>query len=352
VVRRPRGFTLVEMMVASVVAIILLSGAVGLLIAGARLHRRHVEQGRMKQSAALLLDQLTSEVRQAGLGRPSWTRDDGANERFPPAIFMATTTQIGFIADLPRPDSNFNGMSTLADDQNPAELPLNGLAVLNELNGTCDVPLGLPPSCTTDGSSLLFPPNPGKGCNLDDNAVTCPWALGRYRGGEYVLVVNGLGKWVERTLQATPYGTGLLRKGLVYTAPVIPATFFVGSGRGYVTTMDRVFYQFDNVNKKVLRDQCWNGPFPSTNLGLLGTPCAKGATTGTGWEPLIGHATLSFQYYDASNIALITSPATTVAAVDLPRIRRVEIKLNLSQNLPSTALPLTYDTLVSVSFRQ
>jgi len=347
VVKAPRGFTLIEVMVASVISLVMLSGAIAMMIAGAQIHRRQVEQGQLKRSAAFVLDQLSRELRQAGLGRPSGPREDLLQERFPPAVIDATTTSVSFIADVPRPNSNFNGLSTLADDQ-VTNMPANGLAVLNELNGSCDVLIGAGP-CTTDAASLLFPPNPGNGCDANNAAVTCPWALNRYQPNEFILVVKANGHWVERQLNNPPFASNGLRKSLAYAGVAIPATFFDGVNNGYVSTPDRIYYRLQGTT--VERRQCWGTVGTPADLPTLRAACVPGPD-GLGWEPLITGSTLTFQYYDAANTPLIVAPAVQVANPDLPRIRRVQIQLHVERAPAPNAALMTYDTVVSVSLRQ
>lgn len=346
-VRRARagGFTLIELMVASVVALMVLSTAIALLLASARAHRRHVELGRLKRSAALVVDQLTSELRQAGLGVPSSVRAEPPGGLYPPPLFTAGETSIAFSADLPRPDSALNGLSELADDQSPGTLPAHGLAVVNELSGGCDVYVGALP-CTTDASSLLFPTEPGSGCDGSPDARTCPWALNRYRAREAILIVNSNGNWVQRELDSPPFGASNTRRALkLTTAPPPQFPFFAGANRGFVSTPDRVFYRVDGDS--VVRKQCWDAvPIPTTTDALT-VPCSR-LDDGTDWEPLATGATLSFIYYDANGIPLGPLP---LSEPQLRRVRRVEVQLHLERAVSGLPAPLAYDTAVAVSLQ-
>src|SRR5262245_31168772 len=108
-----RGFTLIELLVTSVVAIVMLTAALALFVQSISLQQKQRKRAEMKGSAALVMGQLTTELRQAGLGRPRGMRvgSTSADERFPSSIMVAEDHRIAFIADLPRPNSTFNGYS-------------------------------------------------------------------------------------------------------------------------------------------------------------------------------------------------------------------------------------------------
>ncbi len=353
----PRGgFTLIEILVTSVVAIIMLSAALALFVQGISLQQKQRKMAEMKRSAALVMGQLTTELRQAGLGRPRGPRVDtasGVGDRFPASILVAEDHRLAFIADLPRPNSTFSGYSQLAGDQTATTLPGgSGLALLNELNGGCDVVDGSS-LCTTDVSSTAFAyaasstttncaSNPG-------GARTCPWSLNRYQSSEYIIVADGMGRWVERQLDSSAVWGKNLTSGRVALrlGTSVPAQLVSGGpNQSFVSTPDRVFHRFNAGWWE--RKQCWGSV--GEPIGTLSTPCAASASEGTDWEQLARMGTplnVTFKYFKRDG-SLLTTP---VAATALKDISRVDIELQLERSM-STGAPLRHTAHGSISLRQ
>jgi prepilin-type N-terminal cleavage/methylation domain-containing protein len=332
--RSRRGLTLIELLVSSVVGLIMLSAALALLVQGVSLQQKQRKISEMKRSAALVLGQLGSELRQAGLGIPRGVRvgtGTGLGDRFPASIMLAEDHRIGFLADLSRPDSSFNGYSQLAGDQTPGTLPdERGLALLNEFNGGCDVVNGSA-NCKSDLASHLFDysvTTTDTNCaSRPDRARTCPWSLKRYRGSEYIIVADALGRWVERQVDGGIYGvhTGSKRVTLSLNVKVPPELVSGGPNQGYASTPDRVFYRINNG--WVERNQCWGSV--SAPIATLSQPCT-GTTNGTDWERLARGALTAqptFTYYTAGGAQL----PTPVAAASLRSIHRVDITLRFER---------------------
>ncbi|HEX8434653.1 PilW family protein [Archangium sp.] len=351
--RHPRrGFTLIEMLVTSGVAIIMLSAALALFIQGIAQQQRQRKLAEMKRSAALVMGQLTTELRQAGLGRPRGARV-GTGDRFPASILVAQPQQIIFIADLPRPNSTFNGFSQLAADQTPASFA--GLSLLNELNGGCDVTTATP-ACATDLSSHLFTyaaTSTATDCaGSSGTARTCPWALNRYQPSEYIIVADGMGRWVERqigTSSTPPHPPSALRpdgrRALSIDASVPAELVSGGANQSFVSTPDRVFHRI--IDGWWERKQCWGSV--GSPIGTLSDPCAAGAD-GTDWERLarlVTPASITFRYFKANGDPL-TAPVATTSLKD---IARVDIELQLER--PMTAGdPLRHTAHGSITLRQ
>jgi hypothetical protein len=244
---------------------------------------------------------------------------------------LAEDHQIGFLTDVSRPDSSFNGYSQLAGDQTPGTLPNGrGLALLNELNGGCDV-VDDSDNCKSDLASHLFDyPVTSDGTNCASSpgsARTCPWSLGRYRGDEYIIVADGLGRWVERRIDSGIYAahSGSNRVTLSLDVAVPPELVSSGPNQGYASTPDRVFYRVSAG--WVERNQCWGSV--GKPIGSLSTPCTNTAN-GTNWERLARGALTAqptFSYYTAGGVKL-TAP---VAAASLRSIHRVDITLRLER---------------------
>lgn len=348
-VKGPRGFTLIELLVGSAVALTVLAVAFAAFVHTTAMQRRQVELAEMKRGAALVLGQLGAELRQAGLGRPRHARAEGDAQLFPPTFLVARADQLAFLTDLPRRDSNFNGHSQLADDQTTG-LPTNGIALLNELNGGCDISEASP-HCSSSEESLLFAPGAGIGeCASNATSPTCPWGLNRYQGHEYLIVANAKGNWVERrlysSLQAVVSGG---RRSLVLEQP-LPVDFFSGPNRGFVSTPDRVYYGLDGGG--VRRNQCWGSIFssPGGNTFSMGCPDLV-ASNATGWETLatgVAPNGLRFSYWSANGTLL---PVPVTDEIDLRSIRRVDIELDLERLLPDGER-LLHSASLSITLRQ
>jgi prepilin-type N-terminal cleavage/methylation domain-containing protein len=322
-VRPQRGFTLIELMIGSAVMVVVLTGAAAVLLAATQQHRRGLEKANLERTCNQLIGQMEAELRQAGLGMPKGTLI-GAGTRFSAAILEANANDVVFFADLARPDSSLNGLSALSDEQTTTGP--DGVAVLNELNGNCDV-YTASAHCQTDTSSAIFS-TPGD-CGSNSGAITCPWALKKYRGSEWVMVANGAGDWAELQLVPGIFVSRASRKFLQLTASR-PASLFPANvpNRGFVATPDRVFYELNGGT--VRRKQCWSQlSTPIDPASIMARSCTA-PVDGTDWEVRARDvAALNFEYRDGAD-AVIAAP---VPLADLRRIRRVVINLSLQRTL-------------------
>ncbi|MFY0525915.1 hypothetical protein ACN28I_23120 [Archangium gephyra] len=331
----------------SAVALTVLAVAFAAFVHTTAMHRRQVELAEMKRGAALVLGQLGAELRQAGLGRPRHAHAEGGGALFPPTFLVAQETQLAFLTDLPRRDSNFNGHSQLADDQSTG-LPANGIALLNELNGGCDISSATG-HCSSTGESLLFPPDAGlDDCASSAASPTCPWGLNRYQGNEYLIVANAKGNWVERQLHSSLHAEVSGGRRTLVLADSLPADFLSGPNRGFVSTPDRVYYGLDAGG--VRRKQCWGSIFSPGSSSTFDLSCSDlFAPNATGWEVLTtGVAGLRFSYWSASGTLL---PVPVTDAADLRGIRRVDIELDLERELPDGET-LSHSASLSITLRQ
>jgi prepilin-type N-terminal cleavage/methylation domain-containing protein len=343
--RLRRGFTLVEVLVASAVGLVILTGMMGYLVQRSRRDRQEAQLARLKQDASLVLGQLGRELRQAGLGRPTRARREGDGELFPGPLIAADETSLAFVGDLPRPDASLNGLSSYAANQSVPPMPDRGVALLNELNGSCDVDGSSPSACRTDVASLLLAPS-GVDCRSSPgSAPTCPWGLKKYRSGEWLVLVDGAGRWVERRVSSNLYSSAAGRIALQLNEP-LPMGFFDIPNRGWVASVDRVFYRLQNG--AVERKQCWNMAGSSVTASSLSRPCGS-STDGTPWETLLRTAEgrgLTFRYFDVQGFEIARFP---LSEQELRRVRRVDVQLRLSA--PAPGEPVTYDTASSFALR-
>jgi len=340
-----RGFTLVEVLVAGAVGLIILTAVIGSLLHRARMDQQEAQLARLKQDTSLVLGQLGRELRQAGLGRPTRARREGEGELFPGPLIAGDATSLAFVGDLPRPDASLNGLSSFAANQALPPMPDRGIALLNELNGGCDVDSSSPAACRTDEASLVLAP-PGVDCrNSPHSAPSCPWGLKKYRPGEWLVLVDGVGRWVERQVSSNLFSSAAGRIALQLNER-LPPDFFDVPNRGWVASLDRVFYRLQD--RTVERKQCWNPAGSTAIASVLSRPCGSPAD-GTEWEPLLRTAVpqgLTFRYFDVRGLELTRLP---LSEQDLRRVRRVEVRLQLSA--PTQRAPVTYDTFTSVALR-
>ncbi len=342
--RRARGFTLVELLVAGGVGLVILTAAAAYLIHRARVDHREAQLARLKRDSSLFLGQLERELRQAGLGRPPRARWDGDEELFPGPLLFAGETALTFVADLPRPDGSFNGLSSFAANQTLPALPANGVALLNELNGGCDVDGTAFSACRTNEASLVLAA--GNDCQGSaGSAATCPWGLRKYRDAEWLVLVDGSGKWTQRRVANGVFDNVGPRYALVLEPPALPAGFFGKPNRGWVASVDRVYYRLTGAT--VQRKQCWHAfPSPATLADSL-LECSP--AEGTDWEPLLSTVPangLRFRYLDPNGAPLGPLPLSAEA---LRRVRRVEVQLHLEA--PAPGGPVASDTLTAVTLR-
>jgi prepilin-type N-terminal cleavage/methylation domain-containing protein len=332
VTSRRGGFTLIELLIGTAVMLIILTGAVAVLLAASAQHRRALERTNLERSCTLLIGQMEAELRQAGLGVPKGTDQAVGGVRFPASIVEANAGDIAFLADLPRPESSFNGFSQLSDLQQPS-IPLNGVAVVNELTGPCDVDSA--GHCRTDDESPLFAPS-GTDCATSALAQTCPWALNKYQPSEWILIANGAGDWVERQLQSPVHAATGTRRHLSFFVN-LPG-LFPGNvpNRGFVSTPDLVVYRL--AGNTVTRQQCWGQIGVALDpASLLARRCldTDAPPTGTVAEVRARDVfALTFEYRDAADAVL----ATPVPLADLRRIRRVVINLALQRVVGASTL--------------
>lgn len=336
---RRQGFTMAELLVAGAVGLIVITSALSFLVAVDRAHERRLRLAEMRRTSARVLDQLTSELRQAGVGIPSGSSLELVGAFASHRVVVGTANSVGFLVDIARPDGTLNGFSWLADDQ-VTDLPPAGVLLLNELNGDCDVSLGAV-HCETGLATRLLPRAAG-GCHVSASAPTCPWGLNRYRTGEVILVVDSAGRWVERTVGAGPSVDSISRRGLRLSA-ALPVSLGNRARGGFASTPDRVFYRLNAAALE--RQQCWDS-IGTPTVAALG-PCPTGA--GTPWEPLAAMplaSTLTFAFFDSSGVAL----ALPLTAARLPRVARVDVVLRLERQYGAEVLSV--DGTQTVAFRQ
>lgn len=368
-----RGFTLLEAVIGLSLGIIVAGTAVTVLsmvLVGSRRQRELSELQRDGQFASQL---LTQELRQAGLGVPTGGHieiDAAGTSTFgttPPAngvsfaerrLLVATATSLLFVGDLPRQDANYPLFGLLDSRPTGSE---QVVAFLTENNGSC-----LPGGCNTVDGSVFFPSSGGgNNCTMGGVTRTCPWALRRVVLSDRVQIVDGQGRWSHAgvsSLNAAQPGTALGMQ-LTKDMDASPTTKWPSAalgdgpggvmGQGWVTSLDRVAYVYDNGTQTITRQQCWGDPDPThANWPPAGAAAMPGGLVVNGSctpaEVIARHVSaFTFSYVDDTGATI-----TPVTAHAKNTIRRV----NWSMTLQVTGLnlgsgPVTYTTTGTVEMK-
>ncbi len=338
--------SLLEVMVAMAIAAVLLTILIDTLVEANKTGRKTRVRSELANAGAILNQQMRQELALAGLGVPSGVNVvTGAADQFTHVLLVASPDEVGILGDFPRPDANFNTFGLL-DDRPAASENDRHVSWHNENNGAC-IPSD-PAGCQTGDASVFFPGE--NGCNTLAAAQapdrTCPWGLKRLRDAEPFQVVAGNKQWFSATNQATLTVHSHGKNGLfvVDTGNTFPAEWTnndgnslpnAGSGQGWVTTLDRIFYRFNAGARTVERIQCWGAPDPEDALWPLATATTAGA--GPCAAPFEGMAafeivardvdSLVFSYFDAADAA-VTAINT---AAKKKSVRRIEYTMVLSK---------------------
>lgn len=331
------GFTLLEVLVGLAIGLALMSTT--LAFATWAMQRAALSQARaaLARDAARISQTLSWDLRQAGLGVPRSTNiDDGS--RFSGALLVASPTEVGLVADLPRPDAQYNAFGYL--HRRPGGNK-HHTAWHTENNGSC-----MPPGCDTAVTSLFFPGETG--CNTTGSYAdrTCPWGMRRVVHEEYIQVVAGSGEWTTQAIEldadmhdhnytdATgtnvdgPFSPklsgdwdGVWPNDDDDAAPVsIPGT-------GFVATVDRVFYWY--ADQKLYRLQCGGKPLPGDATWIV-RPTTPGADC-VGPEVMARDlASFDFEFLNKAGTALGLPLAT---ANDRAKVATVRFRMRFRKRV-------------------
>jgi len=345
-----------------------------------------------------------------------------ANPTIGPAVIVGINDAIGFMGDFPRPDSNLNGISVPAHAEAyqryayggavsngcakarrnnfTATDATNHLTLLNELSGGCLPGTG----CDSSASSVLLP-GTGSACGPGNlTAPTCPWSLKKYRPSEYVLLVYPSRKWLARQINAPAFnaycasnacsihthcdgpgqfqglslfyeawgghasagsggrnipntmGAGWLTDGANVSSMVFP------SNRGWVSTIERVFFRYRPTTSTMEFIMCWGPPArgdATWTQVAAANPCALAAGSGiggaeslggTGWQVLARNVKeVKLEYFDDDN-TLLAAPGTTEFA--LAQVARVGVSVTLERQLPTEKIITTESTSIQLRSRR
>ncbi len=277
-----RAFTLIEITIALSASLAIMAVATSLVVTSLRDARRSRVRTELSRDGQLIDRMLRSELPQIGLGMPisrNLRSDYGTADvsTFYAAVLVANPEQIGFMADLPRPDAQMNTFGILPNR------PLGGrdrIFWLNDSTGSC-LPDNGGGSCTIQEASLLFAGDALGACTSSASDRGCPWSMKRLAPGEPFQIVAGDGSWTHALMPSTP---SLANSSATPSIAALkldaqwPTTWpntapgdFPGGvrGQGYVTTLDRVFYVFtppsSDTSGSIFRVQCWGDPDPQND---------------------------------------------------------------------------------------
>lgn len=206
--KRARGFTLIEVVVATVIGIILLGTITGIMLTAIKDSKRARVISGFQRDLASVGQLFNSELRQAGLGVPFDSNPAATNPpqgehiqdsyggagitAFYAPVIVGAVSQVGIIGDLPRDDANYPTFGPL--HSRPLTIAArDAIAWHTENNGTC-WPDATVDTCNIADTSIFFPGegNPGCATGAERN---CPWGLRRAGTGEALLIADGAGRW-------------------------------------------------------------------------------------------------------------------------------------------------------------
>lgn len=318
--RWARGASLIEVMVALAMAALLLTSLLEIIVGAERIGSSLRARAGMSNSGAVVAQLLRQDLSQAGLGVPKGLNATTNSNGFYAAVLVASPDQVGILADLPRPDGNFNTFGLL-DDHVPTSLNDRHIAWHTENNGGC-----MPSStggCSTANASLFFPGEAGCAAVGAIGDRTCPWGLKRLRSAEPFQVVGANGQWFGATNNTTmtidDVGQGFMI--MLDTGNSFPAGWAnnsasslptAGASQGWVTTLDRVFFRYVAADRTIERIQCWGMPnvvsvdWPlATATTAPATPCSAPFQGMSAWEVVAQDVdSVVFTYFDQAGTQL------------------------------------------------
>lgn len=316
--RRHRGFTLLELAVALAMSGIVIGTITGLLVTILNEQRRSRAHSELLRYGTFSSQLMNHELRQAGLGVPRSFDQNcvpvGANLRqtcvtatvtvcgadygtvqstmagalrFDTSVILAATDQVGVVADLPRPDAQYNAFGPLHNRATAVSGSSSDTSSYlmwhNENNGLC-----APGNTCSVASTSIFFNDAAQTCGTGSSANNrqCPWGMRRVLGGERLQVVAGDATWstaaadgsgTSQTVTNIDSGRLALKLSVAFDLPKSDADFptrgkwgnqLPGEGPGgvrgvgWVTTLDRVFFVHDPTSRTLLRVQCSGDPDP------------------------------------------------------------------------------------------
>jgi hypothetical protein len=369
-----RAFTLIELCVGLTLGLGVISVAMALTVGTIARVRHSRVLAQLHRDGSFAARHIEDDLRHAGLGVPPGPHIM-TEERLIPML-VASSTELGILGDVARPDAQYNTFGTLhsrptrsRDSARGGAAAAAAVAWHTENNGAC-MPGAPGDGCQANGSSVFFPSsNASDSCTVTADDRVCPWGVRRVRPGDDLQIVAADKSWATSRAAGTtsllmlpglaaddasgllaapvslrladPFEPGRLFRQVFKASDTDPArwrdhepgTLPGGSvGQGFVTTLDRVFFFVSS--RKLMRVQCWGKPDPEAPSwpplsGANAVPASiKAGIAGDQCTPPEAIArdvvSLSLRYFDALD-APISGDARTSA-------RRVEFELTLKRD--------------------
>lgn len=350
---RRKGFTLIELVVASTVALLVFGAASQMLILLNISRRVAFARAELARDATMAMGWLRRDIHAGGRGAinardrigstgydallpavvPNETaRSATGTPSFSTATLSPSGGSTGFtlIADIPRPDSLVDGVSMLPDRPHTTTV----LYPTNELTGRRTQA----DSGNRRHGGLRYDVDCTSTTPMAAGALGCPWGLGKYRPTSNlnnVQVIYPNGEWEERTISTLNAPSNGADTGITLgTALTNAATALVTPfASGMVVQLDRVGYLFDQGTRRLYRRQCWATPLAGGSaaigfqMALGGTaPNCSSSAHDTGWLPVARNLDIT-----ATTITL--RDANNAAATSPANIQSIEVDLVLTNNV-------------------
>lgn len=246
---RRHGFTLLELVAGITVSLLVTSAVLEVLVLIKNQALKTRVSSELQRNGRNLMSVAGRAIKMAGSGMPPPTSTSPDPNGFPNGggvpfgntpigggLIVGNTTAFGLVGDYPKPDSNLNGLSFLAQAEGNQRFSAGGVTfagsncprarrnevnsspgedgvatpdatnhttLMNELTGGCLVGSG----CDSSLTSILLP-GAGTECgagtvpSLAMDQPTCPWALKKYTRGEYFLTVFPNQQYLIRRINA------------------------------------------------------------------------------------------------------------------------------------------------------
>ncbi len=329
--RRPRGFTLIELVVALALGLLLLAATSTIMVQASDQFQVMRARNALLREGNAVARLLTHELRLTGLGVPNGTHINGATGALPTALLVAAQDQVGVLLDLPRPDAQYAAFGHLHGRHGGDR---QTIMWHTENNGSCAPGNN---GCSVANSSVFFPGSADL-CNGTWTDRTCPWGLKRVRANERLQVVDGSGRWTTGVFSTgvTVGGQTFGRLAADYADPLAvwpnnnaASAPTAVTGQGYVTTLDRVFYTYNSGSKTLTRQQCWGDPDPThaswPTGAAVAVPAAPGSVPNNTCTPveILSNRLAAFQleYFDQGGAALAAPLASAATKNTVTRVR-------------------------------
>ena len=256
-VTRDRGFSLLELLVAMTVLSLILGAVFTVVLQGKNIAARTESRSRIQDNVRLAMNRLESDLRMVGFGVPAGV-EIGGSAVWTPAIFHASSTEIGFRADADGGTASITCTPKASNANCPRdEILLDSIAYYQSLN-----------------------------CKRPDNAaISLP-----------VILVHDRDAWEPVICTGVNTGSG----SIDVSSDVSDATFLAGNSD--VLTVEQVYYRYV--------------PDSSPPYGRLeryvryaNTPANAFPPVGVTWTVVADHLTdFVLEYRDATGNVLTGSP--------------------------------------------